>query len=1518
MAVKIDYDSNKKPINPTLVLSKKNGEKIGAIPAYQINLNAELNSGYELSFKVSKYIDGTRNAISLWNEIKDFRLVYCPEWNLWFELDIDISESSETVKTAVCKSLGEAELSQIMIFDTHFNDEVFISSNDYEMIAKNHGGNGKLVLHDPDDLDRSMVYRLLKDKAPHYHIGNIDSSLITITQKSLKEFVFDNKSLYDCLWEIAKELEAIVIIDSCTVTDDQSRLGEISRTINMYDTQSYCYDCGYRGNYSGACPRCNSSNIFVPDKLGKDTTIFISTKNLSNNIDYKTDNDSVKNCFRLEAGDDLMTTTIINCNPNGSQYLWYINDETKEDMSSGLVSLLNAYNTKYNRYQNSEVFNIDMLANPKRNSSSEGKNDLVDDGVLILKIGNRNYYKTHRGLAYIFNWTFTGSNNTVYRAPVLVSKNSSAVTYKTSGDYSSTTNYEASFNYNGDTWYAAGTAAAMPKSTDYSSVFADFAQSNMESYSGTVEEALIAVSKLFLDSINYKKIIVRYNDYLPEEQRFPIPSETCVGYSSLMEAYYNSLNLESFIRSEMMPTVELSNIIKNVSCQEAAQQITSNINGISLYARLYNDAQLSELSITSIVLNEIKLKVSSNYKIEAKDVAFVRSGTTNSGTWSGKIVVSSYYKYDDGNVDSATTEMVTVYIGENNVKYYQNYIETKLRNKDVDDYGVAALFRITNLTTFKNEINKYGLNPLKAFADGAEAAIAAMQELQVSNVDNITFCTEIANMLTDYANKLNIIESILTQRELDLEVITGSWKSNVSDSEKTNIPIRYKDKTNVSCLGIQMYIDDLRADVKDELNIKTSLGQYYSEFCSFRREDTYKNDNYISTALNDAELFNNARDFINVAQRELYKSATLQHSISANLYNLLVLDEFREIINNFELGNWLRLEADGEICKLRLISYEIDYENLNDLNVNFSDVFKIDEGYVDLQSLMSNVKSISTSYNNTSRQANSGNKASKIVDTWFRDSMSLNHIRIANDSQNQNQQWDDSGMYFRRSISEIDNTVQDDFDKEQLKILNNAIVFTDDSWSTIKTAIGKVNYINPTTGVVNTGYGIIAENIIGKFILGENLSIVNTSNTFTVNKNGVTATNGVNTITINPNNNASLFSITKTSGGTTSNIFSVNSNGDGTFSGTIYAENGDIAGWSINATQLSSTKTFGGGEKCYIFMNNNPYTSGEAVPYNPMFGLQYNDDWKFYVRSNGELYAKDAEITGNVTATSGQIGGWTIDSSIIYQYKTLPDNNTFYTFMSASPYDGNQGNPYNPIFGIQYGGDWKFFVRSNGELFAKNASITGTINGGTIIGDTYIYTNDEIRSKKAIRAWDDSVVITHNDDNTTAEPRYEVRQNEGTTSYGKGIGRLGNSLNPWRKAYIDDGVDTSSDKKIKDHIEYLSEDNQIENFIMQLKPVMYKYKDIACKRTHLGLYAQDVSAAAQSTIGDVAIYHASVVGQDGQESYYDPTVPDEQLRWYMTYEELIAPTIAVLQKAINRISVLESEIQELKENVNEK
>ena len=151
--------------------------------------------------------------------------------------------------------------------------------------------------------------------------------------------------------------------------------------------------------------------------------------------------------------------------------------------------------------------------------------------------------------------------------------------------------------------------------------------------------------------------------------------------------------------------------------------------------------------------------------------------------------------------------------------------------------------------------------------------------------------------------------------------------------------------------------------------------------------------------------------------------------------------------------------------------------------------------------------------------------------------------------------------------------------------------------------------------------------------------------------------------------------------------------GAGTFyvtsAGYLYASNASITG-EINASSgtLSQLTVTG---RLY-FGNNNSY----------YIDPNYNDG-AYYINLPGFRVddASGAVFSGNLSAPSGTIGGFTIGTNKIYKTKTTYNSST------AGVYIGNDG------IGLGAG---TFYVTSAGALHATNATITGTITNAASDG----------------------------------------------------------------------------------------------------------------------------------------------------------------------------------------------------------
>lgn len=1022
MAIKIDFDAAHNPQSPTIILAKKNGDKLGRIDAVEIESIDSMNDAAEISFKVYKTVDENKN--NLWDEIINFRLIYCLEWNQWFEITVETDEDTQTVKTVTGTNLGCAELSQIMLYDIEINTEDDIAREDYD---KDH----PTIFYNPDLPSSSLLHRLM-EKAPHYTIGHVDSTIAKIQ----RTFSFDDKSIYDAFQDVAEEIKCLFVFDV-----NADKYGNLNRSVSAYDLESNCHECGYRGEYTDVCPKCGSADI--DEGYGEDTTIFVTSDEIADSINMSSDTDSIKNCFKLEGGDDLMTATIRNCNPNGSDYIWYISDDTKYDMSDELVRAIDSYNKLYKEYQSDYVY----LSNQE---------DIV------------NRYNS------------------------LVSKYSSKSIYlKSSAD-----------------------------------------------------------ERLF-SSKNEHLAIKKEVGYNNDIQEIELPVK---GYPALMNAYYNTIDLGLYLTSGLMPTVEMSDTNAE---KEAAKLTTANLSPVAV-EKIDN---ISVATADSVVLSMAKVVVdSTRYRVKVHD------GSTLSGTkpattrvWTGCFDVTNYSDEED----KFTSKEISVTINSDYETFIKQKIDKTLAKEDSENkYGISELFDIDgSLDDFKKELQKYCLNRLISFHDACQSCIDILVEQGVN--EGSSWSKELYDKLyTPYIDRMNAIEAEMKTRQDEIYLISGrrDGDGELKEYGLQNYIIEEKDKTQ-DILNFQQYLT----------NYNAGGANLWLEFCSFRREDKYSNENYISDGLNNAELFKKANEFISVANDEIYKSSELQTTISADLKNLLLIGKFAPLVNDFAIGNWLRVMVDDKLYKLRLIEYTIDYDDLDNISVEFSDAVRVKSSIKSIKGVMEQASSMATSYSYVQRQAKQGEKGTTVVNNWLDNGFDVTHTKIVGGSDNQTQSWDNHGMLFRKF-----DEVSDDYEPTQMKIINSTIAITDDNWATTKTAIGKYYYTDPDTGDTVSAYGVNAETIIGKLFLGKNIELKNDAGTLVFNDNGLEVSHGNNKVSISPKND-NVIDITNGN----ESVFNVNDKGELYISGNIMARSLELdtgvkidSGVIVNLAKIATSGSY--------------------------------------------------------------------------------------------------------------------------------------------------------------------------------------------------------------------------------------------------------------------------------------------------------------------------------------------------------
>lgn len=385
---------------------------------------------------------------------------------------------------------------------------------------------------------------------------------------------------------------------------------------------------------------------------------------------------------------------------------------------------------------------------------------------------------------------------------------------------------------------------------------------------------------------------------------------------------------------------------------------------------------------------------------------------------------------------------------------------------------------------------------------------------------------------------------------------------------------------------------------------------------SYVVEETYSNDNYITTDnTTDTERFDIERQLFDVAWKDLSKKCRPQYQYSSTLSNVLTIPQFKGFLKYFQLGNFIRMATDYDtVVKLRLISFTVDYNDTSKIDVTFSDAIRVHDIYEDASSIQAQANSAAMSFQFNKDQYDKSVNQSNFVEEMRKYGLDVATVQIQN-AKNQSQVWDETGMTFRQWNNE-----RNDFDPEQIKIINNMMVFSDDGFKTSKMAIGKI----PIDKNGNTVYAVNAEAILGKLFLGEYLTLQNNSGTYKFDDAGFIAKSGNNSVRIQPNQSGELFSIYKGN----NKQFYVDSDGNVHFTGDLTGSSGtfsgNISGGSINLGNGTFTVDKDGN----VFANNGTFGG--------------NCTFK------GILDGASGSFSGNVNASSGTIGGWNIGETSLY------------------------------------------------------------------------------------------------------------------------------------------------------------------------------------------------------------------------------------------------------------------------------
>ena len=403
-------------------------------------------------------------------------------------------------------------------------------------------------------------------------------------------------------------------------------------------------------------------------------------------------------------------------------------------------------------------------------------------------------------------------------------------------------------------------------------------------------------------------------------------------------------------------------------------------------------------------------------------------------------------------------------------------------------------------------------------------------------------------------------------------------------------------------------------------------------------------------------------DLFEYGQENLEKLCWPTYTFSIDTANFMAMDEFVAFKNQFSLGSKVYLNLNDKILQPIAVGAEFNADDPTSFKLTFGDKYSLNDSAFKMVDLLEQSISIGQTTASKLKSFNAFIESGASGELYNYINSALDAAKnIVLAGSNQSTQIDGSGIRCRSY-----NPESGTFDDEQIWIINNNIVFTDDNWDTAKMAIGKTQSEDGSEL-----WGVVADALVGKMIAGNNLIIESfgadgTTIAFRVDGSGVQVHNGRFDLK-SGDGQISLYPETGIVGGKVS------------VSVPLYAydANGNIIGLISNSGKTYTSVTQIDLEDLpnanfWVDMEGNAYFKGKI----------YAEDGVF----NGTVHAKDGDFSGVINATDLKLDG--VSVSGVMDAVADKNGNLDYLKIGDITIDGETGeitfSNGNDIVTVQY------------------------------------------------------------------------------------------------------------------------------------------------------------------------------------------------------------------------------------------
>lgn len=429
------------------------------------------------------------------------------------------------------------------------------------------------------------------------------------------------------------------------------------------------------------------------------------------------------------------------------------------------------------------------------------------------------------------------------------------------------------------------------------------------------------------------------------------------------------------------------------------------------------------------------------------------------------------------------------------------YYSTKTTNLEDGDTGnVAALYTALNMYFMYAEDWKTNLDALSEKFDfmGGNAITSLSTELS-KVTDNRISNSSVETVLNDFFAIMwkEIGRTPLKQlyyepyKKIQITNMEADWSKRENPEygnyytvilllESIEAAISARDKIIQAHETEYNKLKDANAAISNELLIANNFTEAQRvRLNAFLREDELHLDDIVTTTQDSiADTYKNQQDALEAARIELSKISQPQLQFSMSMANIYALSEFEPIIDQFQLGNIIKVGLRPDYIKQsRLLQVDINFDDFSDFSVEFGELTSLRSQSDIHADLLKNAISAGKSVAQNASYWTKGSDQATSTDLKIQQGLLDATTEIKSIDGTQSVVIDKYGIKLQKII----NPKTGEVDRHQTWLVNNKILMTDDNWRTSRAGLGQFTIDDVEF------YGLIAEAVLSGYIEGSQI-----------------------------------------------------------------------------------------------------------------------------------------------------------------------------------------------------------------------------------------------------------------------------------------------------------------------------------------------------------------------------------------------------------------------------------------------